>query len=257
MDQATLRVLLKNGLNEKQARIYLCLLDLGQATVSQAADAAGLKRPLVYLLLSELKERGLVMELTGRAVKRFITVDPRLFLKQRQDALADLEFMMPALVRKHEHEIAPRPRVTVVEGAAGILRMYRQFGRAMKARYISSYAALRAAFPDEVQQWIRSAQIDKSTTPRYQILADDPEGRAFAEAVRHCRAWNIRLLPTQVKIQTNFDIVENVVMITHFDPLFATIIHSEKLADDYAAMFDLLWQSCCTYKKRKASTNTR
>lgn len=245
-----MRVLQKNGLNEKQAAVYLALLALGQGTVAQIATAAALKRPLVYLLLEELKQRGHITELIGHTVKRYTTVDPRLFLKQQKSALVDLEFMMPSLTRQHERGVTHRPWVEVIESAAGIVRLYRQFGRVKDARYISSYAHLRATFPEEVQQWIQSAKIGKSEAPRYQIIVDEPEGRAFAEEVRSCPAWHIRLLPARTKIEANFDIMEDVVMITHFDPLFATVVHSDSLATDYAALFELLWKGCVPYKKR-------
>lgn len=250
VDSATIRVLTKNNLNKNQALVYLTLLKLGYGSVSQIAQAAELKRPLVYLILDELKQRGVVTELLDRTIKRFAATDPRIFLNQQKSALEDLRFMMPFFLRQYEQGVPKRPWVEVVEHPSGILRLYRQFGRATKARYISSFASLRTTFPEEVQEWIHSARMGKSITPRYQIMVDEPEGRAFAEEVSICKAWNIRFLPSRMNIKINMDIIDDVVMVTHFNPLFATVTHAPSLANDYGVLFDLLWKSCTPYKKK-------
>ena len=52
-----IEVLNKTGLHEKEAKVYLALLELGTADVSDIAAKAGVKRPTSYLVLDELKER--------------------------------------------------------------------------------------------------------------------------------------------------------------------------------------------------------
>ena len=52
--------LIKLGFTQKQALVYLACLQLGVATVLQIAQFAGLKRPIVYLILDDLEEKGLV-----------------------------------------------------------------------------------------------------------------------------------------------------------------------------------------------------
>ena len=48
--------LINLGLNEKQAKVYLALLQLGQAGVTAVAEKAGTKRPTTYLILEELRQ---------------------------------------------------------------------------------------------------------------------------------------------------------------------------------------------------------
>src|SRR3954470_21610564 len=48
------------GLNEKQAAVYIALLELGTATVHPIASKAQVKRPTTYLILEELQAKGLV-----------------------------------------------------------------------------------------------------------------------------------------------------------------------------------------------------
>lgn len=55
---------LKNiGLSEKEARVYLALVKFDSATVSDIAEEAGIKRPTTYVILDELRHKGLVLKI--------------------------------------------------------------------------------------------------------------------------------------------------------------------------------------------------
>ena len=61
---ATINDALKNlGLNDKEARAYAALLELGQTTAYAVAERSGLKRPTVYVVLDELRQKGLVLKI--------------------------------------------------------------------------------------------------------------------------------------------------------------------------------------------------
>jgi predicted transcriptional regulator len=53
-------VLKTAGLDEKEAQVYLGLLELGTASVQLIASKAGLKRPTTYLILDSLQAKGMV-----------------------------------------------------------------------------------------------------------------------------------------------------------------------------------------------------
>ena len=55
--------LVKVGLNEKESRVYLALLELGSGTAYAVAKKAGIKRPTAYIVLDELRKRGLVLKI--------------------------------------------------------------------------------------------------------------------------------------------------------------------------------------------------
>ena len=54
------QVLENLGLSEKEAEIYLALLELGTGTVVEVAKKSGVKRPTAYLVLDELKKMGYI-----------------------------------------------------------------------------------------------------------------------------------------------------------------------------------------------------
>ncbi len=61
-------VLQAAGLTDKEARIYLAALELGQAPVLRIAQKAGIKRPTAYVTLGELQAKGLEPEAVAQAL---------------------------------------------------------------------------------------------------------------------------------------------------------------------------------------------
>ena len=58
--------LLKNlgqiGLTDKQAKVYLALLSLESSTAYEIAQHCEVKKPTVYVILEELRQKGLVLK---------------------------------------------------------------------------------------------------------------------------------------------------------------------------------------------------
>ena len=50
-------VLKSIGLDDKEARVYMALLELGTATVHPIANKAEIKRPTTYLILEQLLKK--------------------------------------------------------------------------------------------------------------------------------------------------------------------------------------------------------
>jgi sugar-specific transcriptional regulator TrmB len=86
-------VLQELGLNEKEAMVYLALLSLGEASVSEVAQEAKIKRPTAYLILSSLEEKGLVKINTLLKKTNYLALSPQnlaVQLKRNTDLVKDI-----------------------------------------------------------------------------------------------------------------------------------------------------------------------
>ena len=61
-------ILIKNGFTEKEAKLYMAVLEGGELTLAQAAKKAGLKRSTVYSLVEGMKKQGYVSLLKQRGI---------------------------------------------------------------------------------------------------------------------------------------------------------------------------------------------
>ena len=64
------------GLTDKEAAVYLALLELGVASVLRIASKAGVKRPTAYITLAALREKGFVEVIPKGTTTLYQAVDP-------------------------------------------------------------------------------------------------------------------------------------------------------------------------------------
>jgi sugar-specific transcriptional regulator TrmB len=69
------------GLTDKEASIYIALLEIGEATVMQIARQTKLKRPNIYVLLDSLREKELVLKIPHAKKAIFIAKNPNQFFR--------------------------------------------------------------------------------------------------------------------------------------------------------------------------------
>lgn len=150
--------LIKLGLSEKEAKIYLAALELGAETAQEIAKKAGVNRATTYVILQGLIKKGLASTFT-KGKKTFFAAAPpeqldHLLRKQEEDIFErrrDLETMIPHL-RALFNLADGKPKVRFYEGYDGIRAMMQEVTRALPhGATLSEFLALDealAAFPD-------------------------------------------------------------------------------------------------------------
>lgn len=112
-------ILQKIGLSEKESRIYIALLKSGPANVSDICRRIGIHRPLIYKVLPDLIEKGIVSISPKGKRKEFTAESPEklkgLFIKLTQD----FEMAIPELEQMHQ-AAGKRPIVKFLQGRKGL-----------------------------------------------------------------------------------------------------------------------------------------
>ena len=115
-------ILIENGLSDKQALVYLTLLELNEALPSVLAKKSGLKRPTVYVILDQLIEVGLVSHTKRKNSTYYSPIDPKSFFEDRQRKLDALSLAIPELITLNQRFEAS-PKMIVFEGEQGITQV--------------------------------------------------------------------------------------------------------------------------------------
>ena len=90
MEKNTFEKIRDLGLSENETRVYLALLELGQATVTQISKKAGLNRTTGYDVLERLGWNGLVNRARAGKKKMIYMAEPPSRLKQYLEDKAKL-----------------------------------------------------------------------------------------------------------------------------------------------------------------------
>lgn len=241
MDTSLLRSLTDIGLTEKEARVYLALLELGEGTVSAIAQKSELKRAIIYVVLEKLNKLGYVSKVGQSKIERFTAVDPLQLFNSEQTRITNFKYMLP-LLRSAYNRPSHKPKFNYFQGKEAVLTVYREISTYPKSFFISSAERIKTFAPHEIERWQKGYE-NNLKYQTMQLLTDTPADRQFAKAIIKANQ-QARLLPKGMEINIDFSIYGNKVALTSIgDPLFIVVIESQPLADSMTAIFQLLWLS--------------
>jgi sugar-specific transcriptional regulator TrmB len=135
MDKPTNKQLEELGLSEKEAKVYLAMIALGSAPVSDIAKRAKIKRPTAYVVLDMLSERGLVNINEQRGVRLYNAapldqlVEYFRTASKRYAGFAEIaKKMLPELksmrIVNKKTKTSPKSKVQIFEGATAMRTVY-------------------------------------------------------------------------------------------------------------------------------------
>src|SRR5689334_7735404 len=115
------------GLSDKEASVYLALLQVDNASVIELANKTKIKRPTVYVILESLAKKGLVSETTIGKKTHYQAEPPerlKTFVERQkltfEERAKRLDDMIPQ-IKSVQRESGERPVIKYLEGKAGVI----------------------------------------------------------------------------------------------------------------------------------------
>lgn len=230
------------GLSEKQAQIYLTLLKLGTASVSQIATHAKIKRPTVYVVLETLRKRQLVSRSSSGPDRLFSAVKPDQLKQLFESRLTEFQDALPALHHLVAEQVG-RPQIQVFEGSAGLIASWKEYmHHPGEILYISDVDTLLDQFSSYLEDII--LEFRRTRHPYRELIGNTRVSRRYARISAQDSAFRqIRLLdgPVTGEIVVYGDTVNT----TSFQEnnLFVVSIKNAQIAQTYRATFEQAWKS--------------
>lgn len=124
--QTSLLITLQNyGFSEKEAKVYLTVLELGTSIASTIARRSEIKRVTVYTILEDLRKKGYVNETSKDDIKYYSVISPDLLLKQLEQKYESFKEKVPELLALAD-KFGNRPKMQFFEGVSGIKHLYNE-----------------------------------------------------------------------------------------------------------------------------------
>lgn len=227
------------GLQEREVRLYLATLELGESTVLPISKKAGIQRTYCYDILESLREKGLVSYLEKNGRRRYLAEPPEKIEHMLRARLEHFRQVLPELRSLYQHG-GQRPNVRFYEGKAGVLAISQELTHAKRMDAISSTDHLYAVLGDE---------IDRITK---KIAAHNVETRELYTQGIHPISWlahyreprqQIRFLPKGMKLSIDFLLYDNkLALISYEGDIHSLVIEGSSIVDSLRVLFELLWQ---------------
>lgn len=233
---------LKNlGLEEKEAGIYLALLELGESSVFEISKKSGVKRPTAYIILQSLEKKGFVSKVIKSKKTLFTPQHPQKLVAEAEIRLKELQEVMPqmeSLFRREEN----RPRVMIYEGKDELDRAYDEsFITKGEIVWMGTLKLSREVF---YRTFRKVGYVKLSPEFRIRELVDESEeSREYAEQVRG-QYHLIRFIPKEfLPFEIDIGIFGSRTLITSVKKEYFTIsIESAEIARAFRTIFEVMWQ---------------
>ncbi|MEA1926058.1 MAG: helix-turn-helix domain-containing protein [Patescibacteria group bacterium] len=250
MDQDLLKLLENAGFTEKEARVYLALLELGQGTVTKISQLTELKRSIIYVILEGLIKRGYASELPDKKINSYQAIDPSAILNQLKITAKNFSEMLP-IFRSLRNKGRKRPKITYSETKEGIWNIYEEMNRSEKPFFISNYVRLEKCFPGSVEKWIGNVRKGIYRPEARHLIPNDAENKKIAEKfLRLPVEQEIRALEKLNNSRMDFTLYDNKLAITSLEENpFIVVIESEDLVKSMRPIFELAWSKGNILKK--------
>lgn len=249
------QVLTLNGFTDKEAKIYLAALEMGEATIGGIATRTRLKRSTVYSLVEELLNRGILSIQKRRGVKRISALPPQVLIERFRHAMGLAENALPALLDM-AYSSPLKPRVRFYEGVEGIKEVLLEVNNASKTEpgmIFTDYDLM----PKEIFDFIR------------QLVPNRQSKKNFLRIIVPFNPRNIAVQKEEHKLHyaehriANFPVENNPIELTLFgntkigflsftkNELFAVVVDSKAIYHTLKNLFLLVWANA---KPRAKST---
>jgi len=236
------------GLTSSESKVYLALLEIGEAKASQILEKARFNSGRIYDVLNSLKNKGLVSEIIKEKVKLFVPSPPERildFLNDKEEEIKQnitkINNIIPQLDSKYKH-LKQKTNVEVFLGIDGMKTAYTLlFKESEKTKELNVYGIVskkhyQKKTIDMLRYYVYKKRRDLKLTTKKLISEEARTENLYKEDNSI-----LRYLP--YPSMTGIEILGDYVLIQFFqDPIIMILIRNKSIAEDYRSMFKFLWK---------------
>lgn len=236
--------LIKFGLSEKEANVYLSCLGLGSSTASDIALKSNLPRTLVYDILERLIKNGLISYVIKNNKKYFKASDPRELVRILEEKEKAISVILPKLKDVQKEKSTIRPKVDIYEGKDGMKTVMNDILNSSVKEFLA-YGSSRSSYeiiPAFMDEWHKK-RIKKKITMRI-IYNNTKQARQKVKDLKSSLKYTrYKFMPIELESPTAMVIYSKKVILQSWtkEP-FAVMIENEEMAENQKNYFKELWK---------------
>lgn len=231
------------GMTDKEARVYLALLSLESSTAYEIAQHCDVKKPTVYVILEELRKKGLVLKVPHAKKSLFAARDLSEYLAEQKGKLNAVQAMIPRLMSMGNTN---KPKVYFYSGIRGFAEAQDYKIDSMRDKTFHSFYggsedavdSVKALFREWTPTSVAKGISFKIVTPDTEV-GDFPEFKKYAAEGKHIQVQRVAEY-TQAN-HLSIEVGETFARISDSKNVVATIIDDKATADALRSIFNIVW----------------
>jgi len=237
--------LLKIGLTEGEAKVYLALSELGSSTVGPIVKKSKVAYSNIYDILNRLIDKGIVSFIIKNKTKYFQAAPPANlinFLDKKEEEIINQRLSLKKIIPELERlqEIKPGQEAEVFLGVKGLRSAYEKLTKDLiKTDEILFFNIYEEDYSEQSDLFYNSIVDISSKFKNRGIANKDYNKRSWF--AKKAKFLNIKFI--DFPIPGNIDIVQDKVMIITWSPTpTAILIHSRTVAENFRDYFNKVWK---------------
>jgi len=229
--------LINIGFSDKESKVYIALLSLGESPVSKIAEESKINRVTCYDILELLSKKNYVTSILKNRIFNFLATDPEIILQNTKQRLGEFQSIIPSL--HNIMQISNKPKIRYFDGLEGIKTVYK-YTLESKTEILnySNSIAIREYWPGYDEEYVKK-RIEKKIFLRG-IIPDDSVGRKVKKEDPYCYREFRTVSQFEFEFTNEINIYDNKLTITSFDKnLFGIIIESDAIAKTQRDIFKM------------------
>lgn len=257
------KILTAAGLSAKEAEIYEIILGIGQAPASEIYKKTAYKRGLVYKLLEQLAEKGLIIKIEKpRKVAIFRVEHPNKINERLEEQAQKVNYykrtmgeLMPQLVSNYNLAFN-KPGIRFFEGKDGLKKVLADTLTARETIY--SYVDMEAIdkyIPGINRDYVKKRE--KLNINKKGIVLDSPFTRKLLQDY-HTNVTDTRFMDyTKYTFSSIMQIYDNRVVYISLskDSFMSILIQDKNIYQMHKQIFEFNWQNAKTYEELAPLSN--
>ena len=246
--------LVELGFSDKEAMIYLALLELGPSTATEVSRLAKINRTTSYDILESLANEGLINRIGETKIQKFVAENPDkviIFLenkiKQSEEKLKQAYNLLPELFSIYNEK--EKPKVKYYEGVEAVKQAFEDTLTAEKE--IIGYAVGTDAFDAVGEKYLRDyfkRRVQMNIKVRV-IAPDDPDTLKVTARDKEELRESLTVPRDKFYFTTETNIYNNKIITVSWKEKFAVVIESKEIADAQKKVFELAWLGAKQFNK--------
>jgi sugar-specific transcriptional regulator TrmB len=240
----------KSGLSDKEAKVYLALLELGQAPPSEVASYSGVNRATTYVILEELRKRGLATSFEKSKKIHFAAEPPErlknLFEIEKEkleNNFSDLKNILPDLEKLYESR-GERPKVRFFDGIEGIKSIREDIfkTRAKNMEEIVPLDESHKDFPPSKEDHREKMSI-KLRGVNFRVIYTSKKGKIWPK-IKGINESVKFVKPDFLPLSSEIVLFGNkTIIVVSKKKKFGVVLEDESITNTIRSVFNLLWKN--------------
>lgn len=235
--------LVKIGLTEKEAKMYLALLELGEASVQDISKKSGIRRTTVYDILESLKQKGFIGLSVQKKRKLYFAQNPKKLEVDLEEKKKIVSNIMPDLLAV-TNLLDKKPGVKYFQGEFAFKDVYKDILEYPEREICAWFSELYKEIDDDFfEKYFVPTKIKKKIWTR----AIYPDNKVMRQAAKTNQE---SLRKTKFVTSKEFEMpiaiilyAESKIGITSFKEGISMIIESKIIYMALKSIFELQWNS--------------